>query len=322
MHIPTLDDILEARQVISPYINRTPLISYKALNKYAGLNIRLKHENHHPLGAFKIRGGINLLKKMSQTEKNRGVITVSTGNHGQSVASACSLLGIRSLIIVPKNANPLKVQSMENLGAVVEFYGDNFDEARMYTEQLASNKGYRYVHPANESDLVAGVATCFLEILEDFPEVNYIFVPMGGGSSAAAACIVTKALRPDVKVVAVQSSEAPAGYLSWKNKEIVKAPMRSISEGLATASGYAFPQKILWDSLHDFILVTDHEIMLTVALMIEKAHCLAEEAGAAALAGVIQEKDRLAEENVAVVVSGSNITLERLSNSINLYRST
>jgi threonine dehydratase len=322
MHIPTLDDILEARKTISPYINRTPLISYKALNQYVGLNIRLKHENHHALGAFKIRGGINLLKQMSQTEKDRGVITASTGNHGQSVASACSLLGVRSLIIVPENANPLKVQSMESLGAVVKFHGNNFDEARAYTEQLASDKGYRYVHPANESDLVAGIATCFLEILEDFPEVTYIFVPMGGGSAAAAACIVTQALRPDVKIVAVQSAEAPAGYLSWKNKEILTSPMQSISEGLATASGYRFPQEILWASLHDFILVTDHEIMLTVALMIEKAHCLAEEAGAAALAGVIQGKESLAEENIAVVVSGSNITLERLSNSINLYRSS
>ena len=322
MHIPTLDDILRARDTIAPYINHTPLISYNALNKHVGVNIRLKHENHHSLGAFKIRGGINLLKNMSQAQKDRGVITVSTGNHGQSVASACNLLGARSLIVVPENANPLKVQSMENLGAGVEFHGDNFDEARAYTEGLALDKGYRYVHPANEPDLVAGVATCFLEILEDFPEVNYIFVPMGGGSSAAAACIVTQALRPDVKIVAVQSSEAPAGYLSWKNKNISEAPMKSISEGLATASGYAFPQKILWDFLHDFILVTDHEIMLTVALMIEKAHCLAEEAGAAALAGVIKEKERFSQENIAVVVTGSNITLERLSNSINLYTST
>lgn len=320
MERPTFRDVLDARRTIAPYVSRTPLISYAALDSFIGAEVRLKHENHHPLGAFKVRGGINFLAHLSEEQRRRGLTTASTGNHGQSVANACRLFGAKAVIVVPKNANPLKVKSMENLGAQVLFHGGNFDEARGYSERLAKEEGYRYVHAADEPLLVAGVATFALEIIEDFPDVEYILVPLGGGSGAAGASIVAKAVNPNIRVVAVQSEQAPAGYLSWKNRRITEAPMHTIAEGLATQTGYELPQSIIWDLLDDFLLVSDEEIARAIAILIEKAHTLAEEAGAAALAGAIKMKDELKGKRVAVVVTGSNITLDRLKEALELYQ--
>ena len=319
MNRPTLADVLEARKTIAPYVSPTPLISYPAMDNYIGAEVRLKHENHHPLGAFKVRGGINLMAHMDPEQLSRGLITASTGNHGQSVANACRIFGAKAVVVVPEGANPLKVRSMRNLGAQVLFHGANFDQAREYSERLAKEEGYRYVHAANEPLLVAGVATYALEILEEFPEVEYILVPLGGGSGAAGCSIVAKAVNPGVKVIAVQSQQAPAAYLSWKNKEVCHAPMNTKAEGLATESGYQVPQEILWDLLDDFLLVSDDEIGHAIGVLLEKAHTLAEDAGAAALAGAIKMKDELQGKKVVVVVSGANVTLDRLKEVLAAY---
>ena len=319
MKRPTIHDVLEARKTIAPYVLRTPLHHYEALSKHLGAEIRLKHEEYQALGSFKPRGGINLLAHMSREERSRGLITASSGNHGQSIAYACKLFGARAMIILPQDANPLKVESMRNLGAEVIFHGKNFDEAREHCERLAREEGYRYVHAANEPHLVSGVATLTLEIIEDFPEVEAIFLPLGGGSGAAGACIVAKAINPEIKVIAVQSAQAPAGYLSWKNRRVTEAPMETIAEGVATATGYELPQVILWDLLDDFILAGDAEILQAIAILIERAHTLAEGAGATALAGAIKYRDGIKGEKVAVVVSGGNITLDQLRKVLEGY---
>ena len=319
MERPTLHDVIEARRTIEPYVLRTPLHQYPALSQFVGADVRLKHENHQALGAFKPRGGINLLAHMTEEERNRGVITASSGNHGQSIAYACKVFGARAIIGLPEGANPLKVQSMRNLGAELVFHGKNFDEAREYCERLAREEGYRHVHAVNEPLLIAGVATQTLEIIEDFPEVEYIFAPLGGGSGAAGACIVAKAINPRIKVIAVQSAQAPAGYLSWKNRRITEAPMETMAEGLATATGYDLTQAILWDLLDDFLLVSDDEIRQTIAILIEKAHTLAEGAGAAALAGAINHRMQIQGKNVVTIVSGGNITLPQLREVLDAY---
>ena len=319
MNRPTLADVLEARKTIAPYVAPTPLISYPALDAYVGAEVRLKHENHHPMGAFKVRGGINLLAHLDEDQLRQGLITASTGNHGQSVANAGRIFGAKVVVVVPEGANPLKVRAMRNLGADVRFHGPNFDQAREYSERLAKEEGYRYVHAANEPLLVAGVATYALEILEEFPGVEYIIAPLGGGSGAAGCSIVAKAVNPAVKVVAVQSMQAPAGYLSWKNRQISHAPMNTKAEGLATETGYEVPQQILWDLLDDFLLVSDDEIGHAIGVLLEKAHTLAEDAGAAALAGALKMKDELRGKKVAVIVSGANITLDRLKDVLAAY---
>lgn len=321
MQAPTLRDVYEARKLIAPYLHRTPLHYSAGLSKLLDAEVYLKHDDHLPLGAFKARGGINLLAHLSQEERDRGVITASTGNHGQSIAVACKIFGVRAMIALPENANPLKVAAMRSLGAELLFHGKNFDEARSYSERLAEEEGYRYVHAANEPLLITGVATQTLEVIEDLPDVEVLMQPLGGGSSASGACIVAKAVDPRIRVVAVQSEAAPGGYLSWKRGELVEAQMQTFAEGLATAVGYELPQSILRQHLDDFVLVGDDEIRRAIGLLIEKAHTLAEGAGAASLAGAIKCRDALKGKKVVVTVSGANITLDQLLEAIKVYRS-
>jgi threonine dehydratase len=278
----------------------------------------VKHENHQPIGAFKIRGGINFMAQLGAEERARGVITASTGNHGQSVAYAARLFGVKAIIGVPNGANPLKVESMQCLGAEVLFHGRDFDEARAFVEDLAEERHMRYVHPANEKLLIAGVGTETLEILEEEPDIDVIFVPLGGGSGASGACIVAKAVNPHIRVIAVQAESAPAAYLSWQRGEVAEAPTTTFAEGLATRTGYTLPQAILRDLLSDFVLVSEDEMRGAVRVLIEKTHNLSEGAGAAALAAALKMRDDLRGKKVAVVLSGGNTSIQHLREALSM----
>ena len=317
---PTLKDIYRARRTIGPYFSKTPLHYCAGLSQYLEAEVYLKHEEYLPLGAFKSRGGINLLANLTQEERERGLITASTGNHGQSIASACREFGARAMIGLPENANPLKVAAMRALGAELVFHGSNFDEAREHCETLAREEGYRYVHAVNEPLLIAGVATASLEIIEDLPDVEVMMLPIGGGTGVSGACIVAKTIDPGVQVFAVQSEAAPAAYLSWKNGEIAQADMATFAEGVATKSGYELPQSIMAGLLDDFFLVSDDDIRHAIGLMVEKAHTLAEPAGAVALAGAVQHPERIHDKKVAITVTGANITADNLAGALRVYR--
>ena len=313
---PTLHDVISARGRIAPYVWRTPLHHYLALDALLDAEVWVKHENHQRLGAFKMRGGINLLSRLTDEEKRRGVITASSGNHGQSIAYAAGILGVKCIVCVPEGANPGKVEAIQNIGAEVVHHGPYFDITNEYAQRLAKEEGYRYIHAVNEPLLIAGVGTYTLEILEDLPDVDYIIAPLGGGSGACGACIVAKSVNPDIKVIAVQAESAQAAYLSWKAGDIVEAPMESAAEGLATGRGYELPQSILRDMLDDFILVSDSEMERAIVMHLEKTHNLTEHAGAASLAGALKIKDQLRGKKVALVMSGGNLSLDHLKTAL------
>lgn len=312
MQVPTLADVFTARLRIRPYLRPTPLYAYPSLDRLVGAEIWVKHENHQPVGAFKVRGGVNLLSQLPADERRRGVIAASTGNHGQSVAFAARLFGVRAIICVPEGANPVKVEAMRDLGAEVVMHGRDYDDAREHCERLAAAEGYRYIHSGNEPLLIAGVATATLEILEERPDVEAIIVPVGGGSGAAGACVVVSAMRPNVRVIGVQSAEAPAAYRSWRARRLVEDRMGTYAEGLATRTAFALPQRILWEHLRDFVLVSDHEIRAAQRAMIEKTRNLVEAAGAAPLAAALSLREQLAGRRVALVCSGGNVSPDQL----------
>jgi threonine dehydratase len=311
-HVPTLADVLDARLRIAPYLRPTPLYGYGVLDEVLGADVFVKHENHLPVGAFKVRGGVNLVSQLGEDERAHGVIAASTGNHGQSIAYAARLFGVRATICVPEQANAVKVASMRALGAELVFHGRDFDEAREHCQRLAAENGYRYVHSGNEPLLIAGVATGTLEILEEQPAIAAIIVPIGGGSGAAGACVVADAVKPDVAVIGVQSSAAPAAYRSWRAHEFVDDEMNTFAEGLATRTPFELPQRIMWKSLDEFVLVSDDEIRAAQKTMIETTRNLVEAAGAAPLAAALKLRDRLAGKGVALVLSGGNATREQL----------
>jgi len=309
---PDLADVLAARERIAPYLRPTPLYRYPALDALTGARLRVKHENHQPVGAFKVRGGVNLVSQLSAAERRQGVITASTGNHGQSVAYAADLFGVRAIVCTPEQANPVKVESMRALGAEVVFHGRDFDDAREYCEKQAAEQGYRYIHSGNEPALIAGVATYTLEILEEQPDTEVIIVPVGGGSGASGACIVAGAVRGSIEVIGVQSEAAPAAYRSWQAGALVEDATSTFAEGLATRTAFELPQRILRERLSDFVLVPDDALRNATRVMIEKTRNLVEPAGAAALAAVLGDPGRFAGRKVAVVCSGGNISPAQL----------
>ncbi|HWQ15339.1 MAG TPA: threonine/serine dehydratase [Roseiflexaceae bacterium] len=316
MDLPTFHDVLVARHQIRPYLARTPLHRYPALDALLGTATYVKHENYQPVGAFKVRGGVNLVGQLGAEERARGVIAASTGNHGQSVAFAARLFGVTARIVVPEAANPGKVAAMRGMGAEVIFHGATFDEARLHCEQLAREHGYRYIHSGDEPLLIAGVATETLEMLEDEPELEVILVPVGGGSGAAGACLVAKAINPSIRVIGVQSEASPAAHDSWRARACVERPNRTAAEGLSTGTAFALPQAILWRMLDDFVLVREEEILRAMAWMVERAHTLAEGAGASPLAAAYRMRGELAGKRVGLVCSGGNTTPEQLRQAL------
>lgn len=318
MDIPQFQDVLQAQRRIRPYLPRTPLHSYPAINELLDGEAYIKHENYQPVGAFKVRGGINLISQLSQQERERGVIAATTGNHGQSVSHAARLFGVKARIIVPEGANPGKVAAMRGMGAEVIAHGATFDEARAYCETLVQEHGYRYIHSANEPHLVAGVATGPLEMLEDEPDLDVIFVPIGGGSGAAGACIVAGAVNPAIRVIGVQSAASPAAYESWRAHRLLTAPNHSFAEGIATGVAFEYTQKILWEKLHDFVLINDDEILRAMVWMIERAHTLAESAAAASLAAAYNMRHELRGKKIGIICSGGNTSIAHLKRALDL----
>jgi threonine dehydratase len=312
--IPTFTDVLDARRMISPHLDPTPLRRYARVDQLVGAEVFVKHENHQPTGAFKVRGGINLIGRLDPATRAAGVCSASTGNHGQSVAYAARLFKTAATIVVPRGANPLKVASMRALGADVVEHGADFDEARDHCAEIAAARGARYIHSGNEPYLIAGVGTATMELLEREPEIDAILVPVGGGSGAAAACLVANAIgQSGIEVIGVQSEAAPTAYRTWREGRMVEDVMETFAEGLQTRVAFALPQRILAQHLDDFVLVSDDELRAATLLMIEFTSTLVEPAGAAALAAALKLRDRLAGRKVALVCSGANITAAQLS---------
>jgi threonine dehydratase len=309
---PNFSDVLDAAKRIRPHLQPTPLRRYPSLDRLVGAEVYVKHENHNPTGAFKVRGGINLISQLSQDERQRGVIAASTGNHGQSVAYAARLFGVSAVIVAPENANPVKVEAMQDLGAEVVLKGERYDDARRNAERMAQEHGYRYIHSGDEPLLIAGVGTHTLEVLEEQPRIQTIIVPIGGGSGAAGACIAAKAIDPQIEVIGVQSEQAPAAHNSWKAGALTEAQNKTRAEGLATATPFELPQRIMRRLLDDFVLVSDDEIDAATVVMIEKTRNLVEAAGAAALAGALKLKEHLNGRKVALICSGGNISPAQL----------
>ena len=313
MKLPEYDDVLRARDFIAPYLPPTRLVHSWPLSQLLGCEYHLKCENFQPVGAFKVRGGVNLVGNLDAAAQSAGVISASTGNHGQSIAFAGRLFKVPVIIYGPAhNANPLKNEVMRQLGADVRQHGRDFDEARLEVERVARQEGYRYVHSANESMLIAGVGTMGLEIFEALPQVDAIVVPVGAGSGVCGNALVARQLKPEVEIIGVQSAQAPACWTAWKERRLdVEAESQTRQEGLATRVPFEMTLSLMWDLLDDFILVGDEEIDEAVRLLARHAHVVAEGAGAAALAGAVKLRQRLQGKNVVSIVSGGNIPLPR-----------
>ncbi len=307
MHAPTLKDVYAARPRVYGVLKPTPLMRHPLLAADTGLDIYVKHENHNPTGAFKIRGGLNLVGSVS-AEERRGLISASTGNHGQSIALACQRAGVPCTIVVPSGNNPDKNAAMRAFGAEVIEFGRDFDEAREHVEERARERGLRYVHSANEPLLLAGVGTYALEIFEELPDADVILVPIGGGSGACGCSIVRTGIGSRAAIIGVQAERADAFARSWRTRtRVVGTSADTFAEGMATRVTFDLTFDILQRELADIVTLSEEEIAEGVRLALRTTHNLAEGAGAASIAAAKKLGSRLAGKKVVCVMSGGNI---------------
>lgn len=310
---PTLNDVYVARERVAPHVPRTPLMRHPLLDQATGLTIWVKHENHNPTGAFKVRGGLNLVGAMPPEERARGIVTASTGNHGQSIALASRIYGVHATVFVPEGNNPEKNAAMRAFGATVEEGGRDFDEARERCEQRAQATGARYVHSADEPLLIAGVGTYALEVFEDLPNADVVFVGLGGGSGACGLITVRNALGAQAKIIGVGAANADAVYRSWKGPErVVGDSAKTFAEGIATRVSFDLPFSIYKQYLDDFVLLTEEELAEGVRMALKTTHNLAEGAGAASIAAAYKLRDTLDGQRVVCIMSGGNIDAAKL----------
>lgn len=309
----SLDDVRAAVPRVRAVLRPTPLFEWPGLSQRLGCRFFLKHENHQPVGAFKVRGGVNLVGSLTDDERAAGILGCSTGNHGQSLAFAARRFGVACTIVVPRGNNPGKNAAIRRLGAELIEYGRDFDEARDHCEVLVRERRCRYVHSANEPKLIAGVGTMALEIFEELPDPDVILVPIGLGSSVCGAAVVAKGLRPETQVIGVQAEGAPAVVNSWKTGTWQTTERADTwAEGVATRRPAEMTLDIMRELMDDALLVNDDELRQAVRWILEDTHNLAEGAGAAALAAAYRYRERFAGKTVVGVLSGGNLDLAQL----------
>jgi threonine dehydratase len=313
LEVPTLADIEAARPRVYAHVRPTPLLRHPLLEEWLGCRVWVKHENHNPTGSFKIRGGLNLVAQLAPDERRRGIVSASTGNHGQSMAFACRVHDVLCHIFVPVHNNPDKNAAMRALGARVVEYGRDFDEARERVEALAPQEGWRYVHSANEPHLIAGVGTYALEILDELPDVDYIFTPIGGGSGAAGCCLARTGRGAQAKVIGVQALGADAFARSWRGPARISADrVATFAEGMATRTTYDLTFSILKAQLDDVVTLHEDELREGVRAALQCTHNLAEGAGAAPIAAARHSASRVAGRTIVCVMTGGNIDMTTL----------
>lgn len=314
------EDALAARERIRPYLQPTPLRSYEALDEEIGSRIRVlvKHENHQPTNAFKIRNALSTVTLLSDEQRRRGVVTATRGNHGQGVALAGRLLGVPVTVCVPVGNNPEKNRAIRGFGAELIEQGVDYEESVEVAKSLVRERGLYLIHSTNDPGIIAGAATMSLEILEQAPNVEAIVVSIGGGSQAVGALVAASGLRPEVEVFGVQAAGAPAQYEGWRaGHPLVWERADTFADGLATRACYELTFPALREGLKDFVLATEAEIADAVRLVMRTTHSLVEGAGATPFAGLRLLRERLAGRKVAVVLSGSNIDAEMLRRVVN-----
>jgi threonine dehydratase len=316
----TMRDILSARGVLRRYLAPTPLYRHPLLSSRLGFDAYVKHENHLPIGAFKVRGGLNLFANLGERELKYGVIAATRGNHGLSLAYAARMFGSRCLIYVPRGNNPEKNTLMQALGAEIVEFGRDFDDARLEAEARARSESLRYVHPADEPLLIAGVGTMALEVAEKLPEMDAIIVPMGSGSCASGTVVALRALLPHVKIIGVQAERAPALARSLESGTLVSTPSAdTFAGGLATRFAYKLPFELLKDQLDEVVLVSEEEMREAVREALETTHNVAEGAAAAAYAAARKIRSSLAGSRVVIVHTGQNTDRNTLRWAIGMY---
>ena len=310
-----LEEIKRARENLKKgRLLETPLSRSPLLSKLTGKEIFLKKDNLQITGSFKVRGAFNRISNLTEEERNRGVVAASAGNHAQGVALSAQYFGIPATIVMPENTPLTKINGVRSYGAEVILEGLFYDDAYKYALKYAKDRGNIFVHPFEDSDVIAGQGTVALEVLEKIPHLDAIIVPIGGGGLISGVATAIKSINPNIKVIGVGASGAPALKESFLTGEIVSKPVKTIADGIAVRDGSPVSLEYMKKYVDEVVSVDDEEIASAILYLLEKQKVVSEGAGAVGVAGVLHNKiDLSGLENIAIVVSGGNIDVTMLS---------
>jgi threonine dehydratase len=308
-----LEDIEAARERIRPHVHHTPVRHSTTFSRMTGAELHLKLENLQRTGSFKVRGATNKILTLSPDERERGVIAASAGNHAQGVALAATTLGIKSVIVMPRDAAHAKVEATRRYGARVVLEGDDYDAAYRRARELQEEHGYTFVHAFNDPAIMAGQGTVGLELLEDFDDLDTVVVSIGGGGLISGIATAIKSKRPKIRVIGVEAEGAAAAYASRQAGHVVELPSaRTIADGIATRTVGDLTFQVMQKHVDEIVTVNDREIARAILLLMERGKTVVEGAGAAGLAALLSKRVDVTGERVAVVVSGGNIDITLL----------
>jgi threonine dehydratase len=313
MQPPTIDDIRAAAKRIEGAVVRTPMLMSRTLSEVIGAEVWLKFENLQFTSAYKERGALNKLLQLSEEERARGVIAASAGNHSQAVAYHAKRLGIPATIVMPEPTPTVKVTQTESHGATVVLYGDMFDDAYAKARELAMEKGFVFVHPFDDPQIIAGAGTVALEMLEDAPDLDTLVVPIGGGGLMSGVSIAARAVKPDIELIGVEAELYPSMKCAIQGCNL---PLGgdTLAEGIAVKHPGELTSQILKDHVNDVVLVAERDIEQAVAMLVSVEKTVVEGAGSAGLAAMLADKARYKGKKVGTLLCGGNIDIHLLAN--------
>ena len=314
-----ISEIKQIRDSFSNFVHYTPLVRSNTFSRLCNNNIYLKLENFQRTGSFKIRGAYNKISKLSEDEKKMGIVTASAGNHGQAVALASKIFDINSTVVVPEGAPIVKIEAIKNyndFGNVVE-YGRTYDESYQKALEIKESENKILVPAYNDLDVIKGQATIGLELLEQLPDIDYIFCPIGGGGLISGVSSYIKEKNKDIKVIGVQSENASSMYNSFKKKKITTQELKeTICDGIAVKQPGEITFELINKYVDEIVLVSDEEVANAILLLLERSKIFVEAAGAAGLAAILNKKIEVTGKKIAVIISGGNLTPNLLNRII------
>ncbi|MHA1304005.1 MAG: threonine ammonia-lyase [Candidatus Heimdallarchaeaceae archaeon] len=304
-----IKEVEKAYERIKPFINHTPVMTSTTLNKRVNCKCFIKCENFQKIGAFKIRGALNAVSKLSEEEKKRGVITHSSGNHAQALSLAASIFGVKATIVMPKGAPKVKVEATKGYGGEVVFCGNEPSNREETTSKLIKQYGYTLIHPSNNWDIIFGAGTVAYELLQEINDLDYVFAPVGGGGLLSGTAIATKGLSPHTKVIGVEPANADDAYRSLKDGKIYPSiKPNTIADGLRTSLG-DITFKVLSEKVDEIILISEEQIINAMEFLWTRMKLVVEPSGAVSIAGILSNQLDLENKRVGAIISGGNIDL-------------
>jgi len=303
------EDIQTAASLLRPVVHKTPLLSSTMFDQQCGNTVVLKAENLQRIGAFKIRGAYNKIATLSDTEKRRGVVAHSSGNHAQGVALASRLLGVRATVVMPKGSSVNKVEATKGYGAEVVFSEDSSDDRERLARELSEKHGYVPVPPYDDDKIIAGQGTVSLELAQDLSDLEYLFVPVGGGGLIAGNAVAAKRLFPGIKIIGVETEAANDCYQSFRKKEIVRIqPPQTIADGMRTQAVGKRNFEIILRFVDDIVTVSDQQVIETMKFLLERMKIVTEPTGAVAPAAIYHNVANISGKHVCAIISGGNVS--------------